>query len=248
MTADKEANTIRPCNRFKLTFTAPETERLQRFHERLLHTGAVFLPIGATVLQLILKIRFKAGYSATKNRQFYFTYGFYRCHCGKEIWLRPSTAKQRKSCGCMFGGKTHGLSRKHPLYETWMGIKQRCYNHSSERFHRYGGRGIKVCNQWRFSFITFYIWGIENGWKLGLTLERKDNDKGYNPENCCFIPRSRQARNRVTNKLTMKQVQEIRVCYDSGLATNLELARRYNVAQTTMHRVVNRRIWKEDVS
>lgn len=123
-------------------------------------------------------------------------------------------------------------------------MKQRCYDTGEPRFKDYGGRGILVCEAWRISFQAFYDWATANGWELGLTIERKDNDKGYNPSNCCFIPRARQARNRRTSKLSESQVSAIRASYDAGLKTNLELAKQYGITPTTMCKIVHRKIWK----
>lgn len=198
---------------------------------------------GATV-NLIRILKVKSKHHPRINRQYYTAIGIYECGCGKRIRLKPYKAATRKSCGCLRGGKTHGL-RRHPLYGVWNSIKSRCCNRNSTFFHRYGSRGISICESWNSSFNEFYTWSMNNGWKHGLSIERIDNDSGYNPINCKFIPRGQQARNRSTSKLTMKQVQNIRACYDSGLETNAELARRYNITPTTMCKIVHRKIWKE---
>ena len=80
-------------------------------------------------------------------------------------------------------------------------MKYRCYNPSYNEYHRYGGRGIVVCDEWKDSFETFYKWAINNGYKDNLTIERKDYDGNYCPENCCWIPMEQQARNTSKNKM-----------------------------------------------
>lgn len=96
------------------------------------------------------------------------------------------------SCGCYnkealsINKKTHGL-RKHPIYNVWTGMKQRCFNGETEAYKNYGGRGITVCDEWVNSFQTFYDWAITNGWEKGLEIDREDNDGNYEPNNCHFI-------------------------------------------------------------
>lgn len=89
----------------------------------------------------------------------------------------------------------HGLCR-HKLYSVWIGMKNRCYNEKQRNYHNYGGRGIKMCDEWRDDFLFFYNWAIENGWQEGLQLDREENDKDYSPDNCRFITRKENIDNR----------------------------------------------------
>ena len=84
----------------------------------------------------------------------------------------------------------------HPLHSVWFGMKQRCYNRSSEDYRNYGGRGIDICFKWINDFRSFINWGIENGWEEGLTIDRKDNNRGYSPKNCRFVTKSINNQNR----------------------------------------------------
>jgi hypothetical protein len=108
-----------------------------------------------------------------------------------------------RSCGCKQGSRSHGLSRRNgrktPLYAVWIGMKQRCTNSNSQSYARYGGRGITVCEEWR-DFAAFHAWATANGYKKGLTIERKDNDGDYEPSNCTWIPRGQQVNNRCTSR------------------------------------------------
>jgi len=95
----------------------------------------------------------------------------------------------------MAGNNTkHGLI-KHPLYRKWSDMKKRCNNPNVDRYKSYGALGIKVCDEWNKSFKSFYDWSISNGWEKGLTIERKNVNKDYCPENCCYIPLSEQKYN-----------------------------------------------------
>lgn len=92
----------------------------------------------------------------------------------------------------------HGLS-KHPIYIVWQGIKRRCYYRRSNMFHRYGGRGIEMCAEWRNDFAAFYKWAIANEWQKGLHVDRRDNDGFYSPNNCRIVTPTVNANNRSTN-------------------------------------------------
>jgi|LGOV01.1.fsa_nt_gb hypothetical protein len=87
----------------------------------------------------------------------------------------------------------HGL-REHTLYETWAGIKKRCYYKKYTRFHDYGGRGIRVCDSWRHSFTNFLSDMGERPFK-SATVDRIDNDGDYTPENCKWSTKKEQSNN-----------------------------------------------------
>lgn len=92
------------------------------------------------------------------------------------------------------------MKSKHPLYSIWKGMIYRCYSPSMRQFRDYGGRGIDVCDRWRNSLENF---ANDMGPRPeGFLLERKDNNKGYSPENCCWATSRDQQRNqRVTRKV-----------------------------------------------
>ena len=90
--------------------------------------------------------------------------------------------------------RTHQLSNTR-LYSIWKTMKSRCNNPKRKDWSCYGGRGIKVCREWDV-FINFYEWAMFNGYKDGLTLDRKDVNKDYSPGNCCWVTRKEQSRNK----------------------------------------------------
>jgi hypothetical protein len=94
----------------------------------------------------------------------------------------------------------HGLV-DHPLYGVHNSIIKRCYNPNCKSFKNYGGRGILVCDEWRYNFESFYLWATENGWEPGLEVDRIHNDGNYSPENCRFVSRSVNTRNTRRNRV-----------------------------------------------
>ncbi len=127
------------------------------------------------------------------------------CDCGKptqvdSFYLRTG---HTKSCGCLVKETVsrvsllHGYARKGKKtkeYGIWCTMISRCHNPNSVGYKDYGGRGIFVCNRWRNSFIHFFQ---DMGTKPdGLSLERKNNDAGYSPDNCKWATPKEQANNR----------------------------------------------------
>ena len=89
---------------------------------------------------------------------------------------------------------THG-KRNTRLYNIWCCMKKRCYNPNYTYYENYGGRGIKVYSKWRNDFESFYKWSMSHGYSDDLTLDRKNNDKGYYPFNCRWVNRRVQNSN-----------------------------------------------------
>ena len=102
------------------------------------------------------------------------------------------------------------------LYRIWTNMKSRCYNVNFPKYKVYGGKGIKVCNEWLNSFISFKKWALTNGYKDSLTLDRINIQGDYAPENCRWATMKQQENNRTNNHLitykgvtkTMKQWSE----------------------------------------
>ena len=129
------------------------------------------------------------------------------CNCGNTFYIYPYMfgKPMYKSCGC---GKVKAINEfnrthngsKHPLYQEYLSMVQRCYRPAHKAYASYGGRGITVCKEWLDDPNEFYEW-VESigGRPKGYTLDRIDNSKGYSPDNCKFVSMRDQSRNKRSN-------------------------------------------------
>ena len=127
------------------------------------------------------------------------------CSCGGSAIVCTSSLKNGKtsSCGCKKKRpsiKTHGKSKTR-LYRIWCSMKTRCSNPARRFYKDYGGRGIDVCVEWKEKFENFYEWAINNGYSDTLSIDRKDVDGNYEPDNCRWATTIQQGRNKRNTKL-----------------------------------------------
>lgn len=134
------------------------------------------------------------------------------CDCGKltEVMIGNLTSGDTKSCGCNHDGHPIHKETKTRLYNIWMGMKGRCYCKTDDAYDNYGARGVVICDEWKNDFLTFREWAYNNGYSDTLTIERKNVDGNYCPENCCWISKGSQANNkRNTIKINGKTLREL---------------------------------------
>ena len=160
-----------------------------------------------------------------------------KCDCGnyRRVRLENLVSGHTKSCGCYIRDFNKDNKIKHGhygsrLYKIWQGIKKRCLQRNSKDYRDYGGRGIKICDEW-MEFEPFYEWAINNGYQQDLTIERIDVNGNYEPSNCTWIPKKEQGRNTRRTKI---------ICYKGEQKTLREwavcLGLTYNVLQLRLSR------------
>lgn len=134
------------------------------------------------------------------------TFALCKCDCGNIFETRLDALKDGTtySCGCYHhdlckqGTKPieHGMTDSR-LYNVWQGMKQRCYYPKHNRYNDYGGRGIRICEEWKHSFQAFYSWAIQNGYDKNAkrnqcTIDRINVNGNYEPDNCRWVSQSVQ--------------------------------------------------------
>lgn len=165
-----------------------------------------------------------------------------QCSCGNEHVARTDslTGGNVQSCGCLHvETAVQNVSKHHShkkssssIYKKWQGIKKRCFDTKDIRYSRYGGRGIGMYKDWIKNFQAFYeyVSSLDHCCEDGYTLDRINNDKGYEPGNLRWASAATQARNRSTNVIvefngevmTLKEASE-----KSGISYSC-LSGRYN--------------------
>lgn len=142
------------------------------------------------------------------------------CNCGKRtdvqaMYLRRGSTT---SCGCAQAAQRakngratiakaqakntkHGYLKggRHPVYRVWQGIKERCLKPKHKSYPDYGGRGIKICDRW-MDFVNF-IADMGDRPSSNHSIERRDNDGNYEPNNCYWATKAEQARNSRNNRI-----------------------------------------------
>lgn len=149
------------------------------------------------------------------------TYYKCQCDCGniKSLLGFNVINGRTKSCGCITKeiNKYNAPNTKHKLsktriYKIWSKMKNRCNNDKYFQYYLYGGRGIKVCEEWsnkKDGFINFYNWAIKNGYEKHLqkfgnkntTIDRIDVNGNYEPSNCKWSTQKEQSLNKTNNRL-----------------------------------------------
>jgi len=154
------------------------------------------------------------------------------CDCGREKIIRLSNLNSGNvnSCGCFHGTKhghtrgSHGHPRQSPTYQTWVNMIVRCENEHHRKYHLYGGRGIKVCQQWRESFEAFLADMGER--PPGKTIDRKNPDGDYDKSNCRWATWLEQQRNRRNNR---------RLTFSGETLCLVEWAEKTGISEATLY-------------
>ena len=191
-----------------------------------------------------------------------------KCDCGniKEVDGHSLKSGNTKSCGCYNREQAakrlfkHGMSPNSKSndiyfheYNTWVLIKQRCYNINNPDFIHYGNRGIIMFPGWIDNFQNFFDYleqlpETRNQFELRTgekaTLDRVDVNGNYEPGNLHWADREHQSRNRTYNVISSKdEADQIRLEYSQNNITEQQLASRYNCDRSTISRIINNRNW-----
>lgn len=153
----------------------------------------------------------------------------YKCkclECGREYVLSGYSVKTGASKMCRSCSAKKCQHHKYTgdnIVSVFSGMWQRCYDCNQVGYKNYGARGITICEEWLNNREAFYDWAYENGYKEGMSIERKDVNKGYSPDNCTFIPLSEQSKNR--RNIHMITIDGVTKCLS-------EWCRFYNISNT----------------
>lgn len=139
--------------------------------------------------------------------------------------------KLSKKCICQH---TYGRKHWHRIKDIWNKMIVRCLDKNNFAYKNYGGRGITICDEWKDSAEIFYKWALESGYQDNLSIDRIDNNKGYNPDNCRWATAAQQNRNK-PGIISVEKVKEIKRLLKAGY-THKIIA---NMCETTLRRVAH---------
>ena len=171
-------------------------------------------------------------------------YVVYKCKCAKcgrifensiEHYIqRHKNGYSNMTCGCFNRHKNNlyknGLSNSR-IYDIYNNMKQRCYNPNCKSYKHYGKRGIKICDEWKNNFISFYNWSMNNGYNDLLSIDRINVNGDYEPKNCRWIPFGQQMSNK-TNTTILE--------YNGERKTLVQWASEYELKVCTLRTRINR--------
>lgn len=165
------------------------------------------------------------------------SYWLCRCKCSKEkIISKQFLLNGRPKCDNCNQVNKNENSR---IYTIWYGMINRCTNPNIHNYDRYGGRGIKVCDEWMNDFDSFKKWTMNNGYEEDLTIDRIDTDGDYEPSNCKWSTVLEQNKNKSsTIKMMIDNVE-----YDCLK----DVAKAYNIKYKTIHERYNRGLRDEEL-
>lgn len=155
------------------------------------------------------------------------------CDCGNTSFVRLGAlrAGQIKQCfKCSSNEKVKYNIKNDRIKSIYSDIKRRCYDESRKAFHRYGGRGIKMCDEWLKNPASFEKWSLENEYSDDLSIDRIDNDGDYEPSNCRWVDVYVQANNRSDNNV---------IEYQGDSLTVSQWARKIGVDKSTIYNRIN---------
>ncbi len=183
-----------------------------------------------------------------------------RCDCGNENTFKGSdvVSGNTKSCGCLIKDvlrnnyTTHGatVGGKTRLYRIYQAIHTRCSNPNYKDWQYYGGKGVKVCDEWR-TFDKFQSWSLAHGYSCGLSIDRIDPRGDYSPDNCRWITtkmnssRATRGERNGSAKLNYFKVEVVRFMLANVKITKTKLAKLFGVSRQTISAIADGSHWKQ---
>ena len=180
----------------------------------------------------IIKIRYDSNKEWSEENTFIGTYADFLTACKERRSKREKEEKEQKIA------YWQGRKVRDSIYRRYNHMRRRCYNEKDQNYKNYGGRGIKICDEWLNDFETFYKWALENGYKKELTIDRIDVNGNYEPSNCRWITMKEQQRNRRTN---------VRITFNGVTKTQVEWAEELGITGSTIRDRINKGLPLEKV-
>lgn len=168
------------------------------------------------------------------------------CECGNytKVVANNLLSGNTQSCGCYHidtarntiiqTNYKHGdatINDIKRLYHIWIAMKARCNNPTAHAYEQYGGREIKVCPEWNDNYLNFKDWALSHGYNDNLSIDRIDNNKGYEPDNCRWVSPLKQANNKRNNNYLV---------YQNETKTIAEWARQFNINYKWFYRHIKK--------
>lgn len=167
--------------------------------------------------------------------------------CGREVDFRRDRLLRGNFISCGGKGKCYvqrnkvGGGERSRLYNIWNGMIARCHNENNPKYGNYGARNVSVCDDWVDDYREFKKWAFKSGYSDNLTIDRINNDGGYNPNNCQFVLLKDNSR-RKRNTLFISAFGESRMLYDWSLDP------RCKVTQSLLYHRIRKLGWEPETA
>jgi hypothetical protein len=164
-----------------------------------------------------------------------YRYAIFECtKCLKHFKARATGEAAKKQLVCHDCTLNPKETTKHPLYAIWNGIKQRCYSPKRKDYHKYGGKGVKMCDEWKNDAQAFIDWCLDNGWHKSLVVDKDIKCRElsitpaiYSPETISFITVQQNAHEANAKEVLQldKDTNQVISTYESCVSAAISLGK-----------------------